>query len=209
MEDRKANGSEWREGKDGRAGVGDEQEPRAPQGAAEPRQDDVQPMDDDEVELIGDLGGEFDDPEGWMSERADYWIDWTDPPLPSRAALLRHRIGEFIALLRSLMPHKAPAWPAERVAEAVWHRAVEEVFGPGSLPGIEAGASALGAVHAPPSADGASDGRAATTDVAGIVGNADIATNASSTITSADSTGTTSTTSSMNSTPRKIRHSPR
>lgn len=130
-------------------------------GAAEPRQDgaqpldnDAQPLDDDEIELIGDLRSEFDDPEGWMSERPDYWTDWVDPPLPTRASLLRHRIGEFITLLRSFLPHRAPAWPAERVAETVWHRAVEEVFGPqsSSFPSIEPKAVPRGAAWISPSA---------------------------------------------------------
>lgn len=106
--------------------------PKGGGGAVEPRQD-AQPLDDDEVELIGDLGNEFDDPEGWMSERPDYWTDLGDPPLPTRAQFLRHRIGEFIALLRSFMPGSAPAWPIERIPEAVWRRAAHEVFGPDSL----------------------------------------------------------------------------
>ena len=122
-------------------------------GAAEPRQDDAQPLDDEEIEIIGDLGSEFDDPEGWMSERPNYWTDFTDPPLPTRASLLRHRIGEFITLLRSFLPHRAPAWPAERVAETVWHRAVEEVFGPqsSSFPSIEPKAVPRGASWISPS----------------------------------------------------------
>lgn len=117
-------------------------------GAVEPRQD-AQPLDDDEVEMIGDLGNEFDDPEGWMSERPDYWTDLGDPPLPTRAQLLRHRIGEFIALLRSFMPGSAPAWPIERIPEAVWRRAAHEVFGPDSFQDYQFDADLRGAAQTP------------------------------------------------------------
>lgn len=139
MEEGKGQGAWWQSGAEGN---------KAAKGAVEPRQD-AQPLDDDEVEMIGDLGNEFDDPEGWMSERPDYWTDLGDPPLPTRAQLLRHRIGEFIALLRSFMPGSAPAWPIERIPEAVWRRAAHEVFGPDSFQDYPFEADLRGAAQIP------------------------------------------------------------
>lgn len=113
---------------------------RVPPGAGEPRQDEPSTIDDDEVEIIGDLGNEFDDPEGWMSERPGYWTELRellDAPLPTRASLLRHRIAELILLLRSLAPARAPAWPVERVADSVWRKAAQEVLEPESEPDPE------------------------------------------------------------------------
>ncbi|RQO58497.1 hypothetical protein DBR47_12355 [Paucibacter sp. KBW04] len=135
-----------------REGGGDRFHQRA-QGAVERRQD-AQALEDDEVEMIGDLGNEFDDPEGWMSEHPDYWKDLGDPPLPTRAQLLRHRIGEFIALLRSFMPGSAPAWPIERIPETVWRRAAHEVFGPDTFQDYRFDADLRGAAQTPMAEDG-------------------------------------------------------
>lgn len=121
---------------DGGSASDDADEDRVQSGAGEPRQDEQHPIDDDEIENIGDLGNEFDDPEGWMSERPDYWTDLGDAPWPSRASFLRHRIAELIGLLKALSPHPTPAWPSERVAEAVWRGAVEDAFGAASFPAI-------------------------------------------------------------------------
>lgn len=108
----------------------------APSRVGELSQDDELPLDDEDVATIGDLGNDFDDPEGWMSERPDYWTDLAGAPLPSRASFLRHRIVELMELLKALSPNPAPAWPSERVAEAVWRGAVEDAFGTTSFPAI-------------------------------------------------------------------------
>lgn len=86
---------------------------------------------DDEVEMIGDLGNEDDDPDGWMSERARYWTDLASASQPTRAAMLRHRIAECFGLLRLLACEKSLDWPSDRIPESAWRKAADEVFGYG------------------------------------------------------------------------------
>ena len=50
---------------------------------------------DDEDSLCLDLPLEFEDPEGWMSERRDYWVWLGEVGAPTRASWLRHRWMEL------------------------------------------------------------------------------------------------------------------
>jgi hypothetical protein len=45
----------------------------------------------DEDSLCLNLPLEFEDPEGWMSERRDYWVWLGEVGAPTRASWLRHR----------------------------------------------------------------------------------------------------------------------
>ena len=125
--------------------------------AGEPTEDETTLLNGDELEIIGDLGGEFDDPEGWMSERTGYWMQMPAPPLPTRAAFIRHRINELFAIACSWKSGSAPAWPATRMADAQWRGLADSVFGH-EVPGeIDDGSSSIVKQPAPsrsPAANG-------------------------------------------------------
>lgn len=91
--------------------------------------DDVQIIDEEDLEQIGDLGNEFDDPEGWMREIPDYWDELPDPVAPTPQAWLSHRIKVLSGLLRSIGHPKQPGWPEDRVPERDWQRLYEAEFG--------------------------------------------------------------------------------
>ncbi|MGC4077725.1 MAG: hypothetical protein QM702_11995 [Rubrivivax sp.] len=104
--------------------MGAEQEP-AGMGSIRGEEEWVEIIDEEEADEIGDLGNEFDDPEGWMSEREDYWARLANAP--SRRGLLLHRFKE---LLRELFPwmhaetEQEPGVPREE-----WLRLYDECFG--------------------------------------------------------------------------------
>ena len=60
----------------------------ASDGTAGPRQGRGPTRDVDSRCL--DLPLEFEDPEGWMSERRDYWAQLGEASVPTRASRLRH-----------------------------------------------------------------------------------------------------------------------
>jgi hypothetical protein len=116
---RRGEGSE-REGMD--VDAGEPRPGRSPDGG-------VDEINDDEIDFIGDLGNEFDDPEGWMLERPDYWTDRLNVAHPTRTSLLRHRIAELFEGLRSLGCQYAPPWPPEGDDKTLFLRSAEELFG--------------------------------------------------------------------------------
>jgi hypothetical protein len=65
------------------------------------------------------------DPEGWMAERPDYWMD-LDPPALTRGAWLRHRVAEAAACLGLHLPESSRA----PVSEEEWIRLSEMALGP-------------------------------------------------------------------------------
>ena len=84
-------------------------------------------LDEDEVELIGDLGNEQDDPEGWMKERVDYWEQVNARVFSSRNAWLRHR---FVLAWRQLRARQRGGSHVQtRVPESEWIRLYDECFG--------------------------------------------------------------------------------
>lgn len=87
------------------------------------------PIDDEEVEMIGDLGSEEDDPEGWMSERARYWTDLALAVHPTRTAFLLHRMAECMGWLRALVHEKISEPQSDRVPDSTWSKLADEVFG--------------------------------------------------------------------------------
>lgn len=86
------------------------------------------------------------DPEGWMAERPNYWLELPDPPPPTRAAWLRHRVAEAAAYFGMALPADSPA----RVSEEEWIRLSETALGP--LPRPEKAPRKREARPAPPDA---------------------------------------------------------
>jgi hypothetical protein len=117
--------------------------------AGEPSEDETTLLNGDELEIIGDLGGEFDDPEGWMSERSGYWMQMPVPPPPTRAAFIRHRINELFDIACSWKSGSAPAWPATRIADTQWRGLADSVFGLGVPAEIDDGISSIEKQPAP------------------------------------------------------------
>jgi len=91
---------------------------------------EIQELDDDEIEIVDDLGNEFDDTEGWMSERVDYWATLPEPPIPTRDAWLRHRIAQAVAYLQGVAGISARTQADLPVPESEWIRLYEAEFGP-------------------------------------------------------------------------------
>lgn len=100
-------------------------------GAPLPLERPVDPneLDDDEIELIGDLDNDQDDSDGWLSERLQYWADLQPVEPPSRLAWLRHRIREAQEFFGIGEPLRKP-WEAARTPAAEWSRLFEEAVGP-------------------------------------------------------------------------------
>jgi hypothetical protein len=106
-------------------------------GATATGDDNVQIIDDGEVEEIGDLGNEFDDPEGWMREIPDYWDELPNPVALTPQSWLRHRIRTLIDMLSRMQLQQQPAWPSDRIPEMEWRRLYEAEFGDTTLPCVE------------------------------------------------------------------------
>lgn len=129
--------------------------PIKPSTEAPSRDEDIQIIDDNDVEESGDLGNEFDDPEGWMSENANYWLNLPDIQPLTRQAWVRYKIKELVELLWLLKYPKASPWDGERIPESEWIRLYETVFGP-AMP------TAMADVHAVRQAPGAKNKAAST-----------------------------------------------
>ena len=88
-------------------------------------------LDSAELDAIGDLGTDFDDTEGWMSERAGYWEGRACVSVlhPTRASLLRHRLAEAVRLLRPPSVSHGADEPAEPGGESVWIAAMRDLLG--------------------------------------------------------------------------------
>lgn len=98
-------------------------------GAVDSRGEDITLLDDDEIEIVDDLGNDFDDPEGWMSEREGYWRDLPDAPAPTRDSWLRHRIAQAVAYLQGVAGISARTQADLPVPESEWIRLYEAEFG--------------------------------------------------------------------------------
>ena len=95
--------------------------------------EEVSPLDDDEIEILDDLGNEFDDPEGWMSERVDYWADRPDL-VPSKPAMLWHRVAQAIRDYRKCLESIRKTTRQSAADEEDWSRLAEQAFGYGICP---------------------------------------------------------------------------
>lgn len=103
----------------------DQDEPKDSQASDEAAPHD-EPLSEDEVVLIGDLGNDFDDPDELWMERQRYWEELERPQLPTRDAWLRHRARECLAFLR--WPRKAEI--ETRPPDEEWIRLFEAEVGP-------------------------------------------------------------------------------
>ena len=92
-----------------------------------------QAVADDEVNEIGSLGNEDDDPEGWMSERVDYWESLPPAVPPTREAWLRSVIANSTQQLAALMTKKAASWPA-REPDLSWTNLANDALGLPRMP---------------------------------------------------------------------------
>ena len=89
---------------------------------------DPNELETDQVEIVDDFHNDFDDPEGWMAERATYWRDLGPLGQPTRMAWLRHRLQEARRAL-GIEPVEVPE-PTERTSEEEWIRLSETALGP-------------------------------------------------------------------------------
>lgn len=101
-------------------------------GAGDPRQVAQDELTDEELQIVDDLGNELDDTDDWLGEPPEQWATLPDPPVPTRAAWLRHLIAQGLNRMRDCGSRGASAWPdaSERVSEAEWTRLGESAFGP-------------------------------------------------------------------------------
>lgn len=106
-------------------------------------------LDDDEIELIGDLGNDQDDSDGWLSERLQYWADLKPAEPPTRLAWLHHRLREAQDFFGIGEPLLRP-WEVARPPAAAWSRLFEEAVNPGPA---DAGPEADREGGAPPNSE--------------------------------------------------------
>lgn len=106
-------------------------------------------LDEEERDLVGDLGSELDDPEASKSESSDYGMQGTDSSPLTRAAFLRHRMAELFEIARSRLSCEAPAWPANRVSDAQWRGLADSVYGLRALTEFDDGGSSVAKQPAP------------------------------------------------------------
>lgn len=91
---------------------------------------DLCPIDDDELSLIGDLGNDFDDPEGWWTERVDYWQQLPDVIPPSALALRWSRIQASLQSLREWLKQKGIDSRSCSPTREEWIKLFEDEVGP-------------------------------------------------------------------------------
>lgn len=92
-----------------------------------------QTVADDEVDEIGNLGNEVDDPEGWMSERVDYWESLSPAVLPTREAWLRSVIANAAQQLAALTTKKDATWTT-RESDLSWTNLANDALGLPRIP---------------------------------------------------------------------------
>ena len=80
----------------------------------------------DKIEIFDDPRDEFD-PEGWMAEHPNYWMDLPDPEPPTRLAWLRHRMHEAASYFGCAQPVPVPE---PQVSDEEWTRLSEMALGP-------------------------------------------------------------------------------
>lgn len=90
-------------------------------------------IDADEVKEIGNLGNEDDDPEGWMSERVDYWESLPPAVPPTREAWLRSVIAIATQQLAALTTKKDATWTT-RESDLSWTNLANDALGLPRIP---------------------------------------------------------------------------
>ena len=88
------------------------------------------PLSEEELKLIGDLGNEFDDPEGWWTERVDYWMQLPDATPPSAFLLRWSRIRVALGSLRQWVTQKGIDSRSCSPTREEWIKLFEDEVGP-------------------------------------------------------------------------------
>jgi hypothetical protein len=96
-------------------------------GAAHPRHDKSRSTDDDRIGIANDPGPDFEDPEGWMSERLDYWIE-PAATAPTRGAWLWHRLAQGALHLHAIAARRLDPKPEHRPTAEEWARLAAQAF---------------------------------------------------------------------------------
>lgn len=105
-------------------------EPAAPEGDSphinddDPLSDDIEIIDDDQVDEIGDLGNERDE-----ALDLDALMRTLDGRQPTRFSFLMSRASECMRALASMRSGPASPWPQDRVPEAHWRALADEALG--------------------------------------------------------------------------------
>ncbi len=87
----------------------------------------IQPLDDEDMPIVDDLGNELDDVENWPASSESYWQEVHEAH--ARQGQLIKRLMRCIQLLRDLSPRPAPAWPKDRVSDEEWLASARSAFG--------------------------------------------------------------------------------
>lgn len=87
----------------------------------------IQPLDDEDIPIVDDLGNEFDDVEDWPASSEAYWQEVHEAH--ARQGRLIQKLMRCIQLMRDLSPRQAPAWPKDRVSDEEWLASARSAFG--------------------------------------------------------------------------------
>ena len=85
--------------------------------------DDIELIDDEDLESIGDLGNGQDDAESSDAPELD------GGGVPTRRALIMHRFAECFRAFDNLRSGQAKPWPKKRISEAHWRDLGDRALG--------------------------------------------------------------------------------
>lgn len=97
------------------------------QGNPLPGPEVIQPLDDEDIPIVDDLGNELDDVEDWPASSESYWQEVHEAH--ARQGRLIQKLMRCIQLLRDLTPRQAPAWPKDRISDEEWLASARSAFG--------------------------------------------------------------------------------
>lgn len=103
------------------------QDPRHGHGYPMPGPEVIQPLDDEDIPIVDDLGNELDDVEDWPASAENYWQEVHEAH--ARQGQLIQKLMRCIERLRDLSPRPAPAWPKDRVSDEEWLASARSAFG--------------------------------------------------------------------------------
>lgn len=131
MGSRAANGDRRDSGERGWYwGAGDsrhDQGQRHGQGNPMPGPEVIQPLDEEDIPIVDDLGNELDDVEDWPASADNYWQEVHEAH--ARQGQLIQKLMRCIERLRDLSPRQAPAWPKDHVSDEEWLASARSAFG--------------------------------------------------------------------------------
>lgn len=108
-------------------GQGQRHEQGQGQGNLLPGPEVIQPLDDEDIPIVDDLGNEFDDAEDWPASSDSYWQEVQEAH--ATQGRLIQKLVRCIQLLRDLSQRPAPAWPKDRVSDEEWLASARSAFG--------------------------------------------------------------------------------